>query len=192
MSMQNGSRASLVFGLALIGLGILFLLQQFLNINIWGTLWPFFVIGAGGLLLVAGAVGGRDSAPLFIPGSIVSMVGLILFVLNLTDRWEAWSYAWTLIIVAVGVGLFLSGTRGSQPDLRRRGVQTIQSGLVMLLIFGAFFELVIFGSARSATWAGPALLIAVGVLLLARSVLGGRRGPGVQQALEDDRQPRPS
>jgi hypothetical protein len=175
--MNNSARANLVVGLALVGLGVLFLLQQFFDFNFWGTLWPFLVIGVGGVMLVSAAVGGRASAPLFVPGSIVTTVGLILFVLNLTGRWEAWSYAWTLIIAAVGVGLWLHGTRAGNPELRRRGLQTLQTGLVMLVIFGAFFELVIFGSAQIARWAGPSLLIALGAFLLLRGVLGGgRRG----------------
>ncbi len=172
---NNNSRASLVIGLALIGLGVLFLLQQFFNFNFWGTLWPVFVIGVGALLFMAGLAGGREGAAAFVPASIVTMVGLILFVLNLTDRWEAWSYAWTLILVAVGIGLTLHGARAGLPELRRRGVQTIQTGLVLLLLFGAFFELVIFGSADVARWAGPVLLVALGVFLLGRGLLSGRR-----------------
>ncbi len=188
----NNSRASLVFGLALIGLGILFLLQQFFDFNIWGSLWPFLVIGAGAVLFTVALTGGQETGPVFITASIVTMVGLILFTLNLTDRWEAWSYAWTLILVAVGIGLLLHGMRSGQADLRRRGVQTIQSGLVMLLLFGAFFELIIFGSARVASWVWPAGLIGLGLFLLARNLLGGRRAPAAQQALEDDQAARPN
>ena len=180
---NNSSRASLVVGLALVGLGLLFLLQQFFDFDFFGTLWPLLVIGVGGLLFVSALAGGPGSAPLFVPASIVTMVGLILFTLNLTDRWEAWSYAWTLILVAVGVGLTLHGARSRNPELRRRGIQTIQTGLVLLLVFGAFFELVIFGSAREASWAGPALLIVAGLFLLARSVIRGRR-PEIEPAKE--------
>jgi hypothetical protein len=174
MSNEN-SRVSLVVGLALIGLGALFLVQQFFDFNFWDTLWPFFVIGGGGLLFLIGIMGGRESAGLFIPASIVTTVGSILFVLNLTDRWEAWSYAWTLIIAAVGAGLWLQGLRLNDAALQKRGRQTLQSGLVMLLFFGAFFELIIFGSARVTRWAGPALLIVAGGYLLLRNALGGRR-----------------
>lgn len=173
---NSNSRANLVIGLGLIGLGALFLAQQFFDFNFWGTLWPFLVIGVGGLLFATAWLGGRGSAPVFIPASIVTMVGLILFVLNLTDRWEAWSYAWTLILVAVGVGVWLHGMRAGDAELRRRGWQTIQSGLVMLLIFGSFFELVIFGSAQVTRWAGPLLLMVVGGFLLLRGMLGGRSG----------------
>jgi hypothetical protein len=173
MNTQN-SRAGLVVGLALIGLGLLFLLQQFLNFNFWDTLWPILVLGVGGLFLAAAALGGRDNAALFVPGSLITMVGAILFVLNLTDHWEAWAYAWTLIIAAVGIGLMLHGARTQDASLQRRGQQTLQSGLVMLLIFGAFFELIVFGSGRTAQWAWPVLLIAVGLYLLVRRTLWGR------------------
>ncbi len=184
---NNGSRSSLVVGLALIGLGALFLLQQFFDFNFWDRLWPLFVLGGGALLFVIAAAGGRESAPMFVPASIVTMVGLILFTANLTDRWEIWSYAWTLIPVGVGLGLMLHGWRTGSAELRRRGGQTLQAGLVMLLIFGAFFELVIFGSERVGMWAAPVLLIAVGLFLLARSLLGGRRRPGAQTAIVEDK-----
>ena len=188
---NTSSRASLVAGLGLVGLGVLFLLQQFFDFNFWGALWPFLIIGVGALLLIGAASGGRESAPMFVPGSIVTTVGLILLVLNFTDRWEAWSYAWTLIVAAVGVGLWLHGTAANLPELRQRGRQTLLTGLGLLVVFGAFFELVIFGSAQVASWAGPVLLIAAGLFLLGRSLLRGRTGPTAPAIREDELGTRP-
>jgi hypothetical protein len=185
MDVQN-RRASLVIGLALVGLGALFLIQQFFDFNFWGTLWPLLVIGGGVVLLAAAALGGPSAAGVFVPGSIVTTVGLILLVLNATGRWEAWSYAWTLIIAAVGVGLWLHGLRTGQPELRRRGAQSIQSGLVMLLVFGLFFEVLIFGNLDLPSWGGPALLIAAGLFLLLRGMLTGR--PAVQRPADRPRE----
>lgn len=176
--MENSNRrGSLVIGLALVALGTLFLLQQFFRFNFWDTAWPLFIVAGGGLLLAAAALGGRGAAGMFVPGSIVTMVGLITFVLNLTGRWEAWAYAWTLILAAVGVGLWLLGLRTGDREARRRGPQTIATGLVLLLVFGAFFEGLIFGGVDLPRWAAPALLILAGLFLLLRSALAGRSAP---------------
>jgi hypothetical protein len=166
--MLGNSRATLIVGLALIGLGVLFLLQQVFDLRIFDWLWPLFIIGFGGLIFAGMVVGGKSAGPLAIPGSIISGIGLILFTLNLTDRWEAWAYAWGLIIAFVGVGLGINGWWSGLPGLQRSGFALMRTGLFLFLIFGAFFELLIFGSAQTGNWLWPVVLIGLGILLLVR------------------------
>ena len=45
--MSLNYRASLFVGLALIGLGVLFLLQQIFHWSVWDALWPVIVIAFG-------------------------------------------------------------------------------------------------------------------------------------------------
>ncbi|MER3555314.1 MAG: hypothetical protein C4331_13480 [Meiothermus sp.] len=91
---DNHSRNQII-GIILVVLGGLFLLGQVVDlgesIGHWG--WPFFVMLPGILLLVLAFVGGKTSAGLAVPGSIVTTVGLILFVQNVTDHFESWAYA---------------------------------------------------------------------------------------------------
>ncbi len=161
------ARASAIFGAILVLLGIIFLIGQFINIDFGHYLWPFFVIGIGALFFIGMVAGGPSVGGLAIPGSIIVTVGLILLVQNFFDIYESWSYAWALIIAAVGAGIVIQGFWTRRPDLRASGWRLIRTGLILFLFFGAFFELVIF---RMNTFMGkvfwPLALILVGLYLV--------------------------
>lgn len=166
---------SLVGGSLLIIFGALALIGQiFRNYDFWGTFWPFFIIGVGLLFFVGMFAGGRSVSGLAIPGSIITTIGLMLFYQNITDHWESWAYGWTVILMAVGLGIFIMGTWGQNVSQRTTGLRVIRIGLVMFVIFGAFFELIFTAgrpfSLRSIIF--PAALILLGLyLVLSRSGL---------------------
>lgn len=170
---------SLVGGSLLIIFGILALLGKlFQNFNFWNTFWPFIIIGVGLLFFVGMFAGGKSVSGLAIPGSILTTIGLILFYQNITNYWESWSYGWTVILMAVGLGIFIMGVRGQNESQRAAGLRVLRIGLIMFIIFGAFFELIFtaampFGL-RSIVF--PAALILLGLyLILGRSgLLPGR------------------
>ena len=170
---------SLVGGGLLIIFGLLALVGQlFRGFNFWNTFWPFFIIGFGLLFFVGMFAGGRSVSGLAIPGAIVTTIGLMLFYQNLTGHWESWSYGWTVILMAVGLGIFIMGTWGQNSTQRAAGLRVLRIGLVLFIIFGAFFELIFtsgmpFGL-RSIIF--PAALILLGLyLVLTRSgLLPGR------------------
>ena len=170
---------SLVGGSLLIIFGVLALLGKlFQNFNFWNTFWPFFIIGVGLLFFVGMFAGGKSVSGLAIPGSIVTAIGLMLFYQNLTSHWESWSYGWTVILMAVGLGIFIMGAWGQNESQRAAGLRVLRIGLIMFIIFGAFFELIFtagmpFGL-RSIVF--PAALILLGLyLVLTRSgLLPGR------------------
>jgi len=156
-----------VIGIALIVLGLLFLLGR--GFDLGGVGWPLFVLVPGLILLAVAFMGKGDSARLAVPGSIVTTIGLILLVLNLTDYWEAWAYCWTLIVVAAGLGNFLHGALTRDTMKERDGLQAAYLGLALFAGFGAFFEFFIFGGAGMVTrWLLPLVLVAAGVFLLIR------------------------
>jgi hypothetical protein len=166
--------------LILVGLGVLFLLEQFLRIDIWAFAWPFIIIAFGGLFFVGMVTGGKSAGGLAIPGSIISMIGLILLYQNTSGYWETWAYAWTLIITAVGIGMFIMGVWSGQEGARRAGVSVAGVGVVLFLVFGAFFELgaSFLGLRRTSGLLWPLMLIAAGLyLLISRSGLFRRRTP---------------
>ncbi|MBA2668020.1 MAG: hypothetical protein H0U69_13410 [Trueperaceae bacterium] len=156
-------------GILLIILGAIFLFGRFVNLG--AVLWPFFVIAPGVALLVWAFLGGRSAAGLAVPGSIVTTVGLILMVMNATNTFEAWSYAWALVVASVGVGTFLYGSLVTDAKRQRDGLRTAAAGLVMFAAFGIFFQFLVFGD-RWGTWVGqwllPLLLIGGGVYMLYR------------------------
>ena len=95
----SGSKfRSLAMGAVLIIIGGLFLLGQLFRINIWGFLWPFFIIIPGALMYSLGLVkGGPSGEGAIIPGSIITMVGVLLLYQNTFNHYESWAYAWALV-----------------------------------------------------------------------------------------------
>ena len=174
MSSQRNTGA-LVGGSLLIIFGVLALLGQlFRNFNFWETFWPFFVIGVGLLFFVGMFAGGRSVSGLAIPGSIITTIGLMLFYQNITNHWESWAYGWTVILMSVGLGIFIMGVWGQNLTQRAAGLRVLRIGLILFVIFGAFFEL-IFTAGRPFGLRAvifPAGLILLGLyLILARSGL---------------------
>lgn len=168
MSTGRTHRWSLVGGALLIGLGILFLLGQiFGEFDFWDTFWPFILVGIGVLLFAAMLSGGKTSAGLAIPASILTCLGLMMFLQNIFDRWETWSYSWTVILFSVGLGIYIKGAYGEQESSRRSGISLMKLAAVLFLIFGIFFEM-IFSENALANYAFPIALILLGLFLLLR------------------------
>ena len=113
----------LVGGALLIAFGVLALLGQLFRGNFWNVFWPFFIIGIGGMFFVGMIAGGKSVSGLAIPGTIVSVIGLMLLYQNLTGYWESWSYGWTVILMSVGLGIFLTGAYEGNAHRRRAGLR---------------------------------------------------------------------
>jgi hypothetical protein len=169
MLTQRYNTGGLVGGSILIGLGLLFLLGQFFNFVAWQYLWPFIVIGIGGLFFVGMLAGGKSTAGLAIPGSIISVVGLMLLYQTISGHWATWSYAWTVIIMAVGLGIMIMGFWSGDTHQRQAGMRVAWIGFVLFVIFGAFFEIVLSGfggGLRQVVF--PVALILIGLYLVIR------------------------
>ncbi len=168
---RTRSLASFAIGAALIALGALFLLGAVFRINVWGALWPFFIIVPGLLFFVGMVALGKPGAPLAVPGSIVTTVGLILFLQNLTGLWATWAYVWTLIFpTAVGVGIAIAGLWSDDPKTVRVGTVMAGIGLAILLFFAFFFEIILnLNGLRSGPFGSvviPVAVIVAGVVFL--------------------------
>jgi hypothetical protein len=175
---QEPARTGTVAGILLILLGALFMALQFFEIRFWDELWPLIIIGVGLLFFVAMLVTGKQGGALAIPGSIITMVGLILLFHNTFGFWETWAYAWTLIVVAAGIGIQIFGRYTGQDKARQSGSVVARIGLVLFVLFGIFFELFIglTGVFEGSNLLWPLLMILLGVyLLLARSGIFTRR-----------------
>ena len=91
-------RNSIVGGIILIGVGVLFLLMQlfpgFAEIFDFSRQWPLLIVLLGALFLLGAFLG---SPQLAIPGSVVTGIGIILYYQNITGNWASWAFVWALI-----------------------------------------------------------------------------------------------
>lgn len=176
MTSPSSTAMSAVVGILLIAAGIVFLVARFANFDLGQYGWPLFVI-VPGIALIALGVASRPVSGLVVPGSIVTVTGLILAVQNTFNLWATWSYAWALIFPgAVGLGTLLLGALRGDGKQRSGGLQAIVAGLGMFAVFGVFFEGILHVSGLNFGVAGdvvlPAVLIAAGLLLLLIRIAG--------------------
>jgi hypothetical protein len=133
--------------------------------------WPFYVIGAGAILLLIGLV--SDAPRMAIPAAIVAGIGGILYYQNISHDWESWNFMWTLIPGFVGVGNILAGLFGD--DTRHnigRGLNLIVISAVLFLIFAAIFNRInILGN-----YGAAGLLILLGLYVIGRGLMGSHKG----------------
>ncbi len=167
---QSRGRGNLIIGMVLIGLGAIFLLGQLFGFRSWLVLWPFFIIIPGLMFFVGMLLIGKEAGPLAIPGSIVTMVGLLLLYSATFDHWESMTYSWALIFpTSVGIGLVINGQWSDDQRLVQTGIRWASVGVAIFLVGGIFFELIlnISGSIASGiVW--PLVLIGFGAYLLTR------------------------
>jgi hypothetical protein len=160
---------SLVVGAILIALGLLSLIGQiFRGFPFMSYLWPFIIIGFGGLFFVGMLAGGKSMAGLAIPGAIISGLGLMMFIQNLTGYWQSWAYSWTIILVLIGLGIFIMGLYTEDLHRRQAGLRVMKVGAILFIIFGGFFELVLnaFRPYGVQQYIFPVLLVALGIYLV--------------------------
>ena len=166
--MVRDRRSNLAGGVVLILIGVLLLVFQVMpDLRVWAS-WPLIIIGVGVLLLTIGVLAGVPA--MAIPACIIGGVGGLLYWQNATGNWESWAYVWTLILGFNGVGIILTGLLGG--EVRKSlsaGGWLILISLVLFAVFGSFFgETGLLGT----YW--PVLLIAMGLLLLARPLFRTR------------------
>ena len=163
MQTNRSNTGSLIGGAVLIAFGLLSLAGQiFRNVN-WGALWPLTIIGLGILFFVAMYAGGKQAAGFAIPGSIVGGIGLVLLIQTVTQHWESMAYFWTLIILFVGTGIYIMGSYIGDSEQKKSGARVMKVGLLLFIIFGAFFEMM-FSSFSGFIF--PVLLILLGLYLV--------------------------
>lgn len=162
------ARGGLVSGVLL---GLVLLIDPLTGRNPWAVIWPFCILLPGLAFFVVTLGGGRSAAPLAIPGSILTTLGLILFYQNTLGYFQSWAYAWALVAPgAAGLGLFLFGRWGGHAVVRQVGAYLAAAGLGLFVCLAAIFEVGIFRSSLAARVGWPLLLIAFGLAVAAGSL----------------------
>lgn len=171
--------AGVVLGAILIVAGLVYLLAQFVQLDVSQYAWPLYVIVPGIALIVIGVLI-RSAVGLAVPGAIVTVVGVILAVQNAFGLWAAWTYAWALVFPgAIGLGTAIMGAARHDPRQVSGGLWTALTGVALFAIFGLFFEGVLHVSGVSVApalgVALPLVVIGAGFALLVASILSRRR-----------------
>lgn len=167
--MNEKNRPSPVPGLLLIAVGIAFLLANLGAFRIRGeSIWTYLLIIIGAVFWL-GFIFDRSRIGSLMPGSILLTIG-ILFHYTSTHGWETLSYLWPFFILAPAFGfyaMFIFGTR-------EKGL-LVPAGILTVIALFFFLQ----GTSRDLRLVWPAVLIALGVLLIYR----GRR---VHKGREDE------
>ena len=133
----------LYLGLVLILTGGLFLADQFLSLHLMRFFWPLLVVIFGASFILGMLMAGKRGAGLAIPGTIITITGLLLFIQNTFSLWVTWAYAWALLISATGLGLLIMNSYFNRLGLRRVAGIIIGIGLTLFVLFGVLFEIIL-------------------------------------------------
>ncbi len=168
--MGNRHRGTMIAGVVLIVLGVLFLLSNFGLFEIYfdvfdigflfAHFWPMFLIIPGVVFHYAYFRAKAPDAGLLVPGGILLVTGLTCQISMLFDLW---SFMWPGFILAVAVGLFelyLFGTR--------------EKGLLIPVFILGGLSLIFFTFSLGSSWVlrtylVPIILIVGGILIVTRN-----------------------
>ena len=134
--------AGLVAGVILVVVGAVFLAGRVVNLALGPDAWPLWII-VPGLAMLAGslAIPPRGGVGLAIPGSILAMVGIVLWVQATYDLYATWAYAWALVApTGPGLGMLVYGLVRGDRGLAGDGLRMTLVGLGLFLGFALFFE----------------------------------------------------
>jgi hypothetical protein len=139
-----------------------------------GSGWTLFILIPGLILFVGGLLSHDEPAQgLTIAGAIVMTVAAMLFVMDRTEHYEAWAYAWALIPGAAGLGVLVHGLRTGDRERVGTALRLMGISLALLLVGAWFFETIFqtgtvpFG--LETFW--PFMLVVLGVVVIAGAFL---------------------
>jgi hypothetical protein len=163
-------------------IGAALLVTRVVDINLGGVTWPLWIVVPGVAMLVGSFfIPPKGGVGLAVPGAIVTIVGLILWVQEVYDLYATWAYAWALVApTGPGLGMLLYGLVHRDGELVGDGFRTALVGLGLFLGFALFFEGVIGLSGApiaNLDQVLPYAIIGLGALLVVLSLFGGRRRP---------------
>ena len=140
-------------GLVLIAIGVIGILNQVFNINIFSivNIWPLIIITIG--LCLEGSYFLKKKSPgVLVPGGILTTLG-ILFIFESATNWRFSGYTWPFYFLAVAIGLFQLYIFGS----RERGL-LIPIG-ILLTIFIVSFGNILLGTVFG--WLNKSLIVPI-------------------------------
>ena len=157
------NRATKITSYVLIGIGIVLLAVNIITKGSVNIALPllFLVLGGAFFILVFSL---QQKSPwaqfLYIPGTILIALGIILLLNELTGDKKSWIYAWLLLIAAIGIGILLA----NRPHFWHKVLNPIGWSLSILGITGFIVIGVLVGGAFI-LWLAPLVLVLAGFSL---------------------------
>ena len=129
-------------GIVLVVIGVVVLLARLADMALGSSSWPLWIIVPGLAMLVGSlAIPPRAGLGLAIPGTIIAIVGGILWVQDTYDLYATWAYAWALVApTGPGLAMLIYGLARGDRELAADGFRTTLVGLGLFLGFALFFE----------------------------------------------------
>lgn len=149
------------WGILLIAIGTLGILDRVFHINLNIEIWPLIVIAAG--LCFEGSYFTRRNNPgVLVPGGILTTIGA-LFIFETITNWQFSEYTWPVYTLAVAVGLFqLYWFGGKQKGL------LVPVGILMAVTIISFISMICgnFFDWLDSSAVVPIILVVVGIAIL--------------------------
>jgi hypothetical protein len=161
---------------AVIVIGAALLASQIFGFAMIDVLWPGFVL-APGLLLLWPAYKATPEHPsrlsfLAVPGAMFITIATLLFVMNLSNYFEAWAYSWPLVFASVAWGLMYMRRDDPTHKVHHNGYNFMRLMLLLAMGLVVFFEVIVFGSVNPLL---PLGVIGFGVYMLVKERRSGNQ-----------------
>ncbi|MEO8245737.1 MAG: hypothetical protein ABI622_01335 [Chloroflexota bacterium] len=140
----------LFVGILLLAVGVLIIAGEWIRTflgdlgvtpELWAW-WPALLVGVS-LFFLAPAVFGeqhrRLRAGMVIPGVVLAAMGGAALYTSLTDRWNSWSYLWSVFPFSVGLGMYAAGWIADAPAFKWIGAGVAAGGVVAYVAFATAF-----------------------------------------------------
>ena len=104
--------------------------------------WPLALIGLSAFFLAPAIFGEqhrRLRAGMVIPGAVLAAMGSALLYTSLGNRWDAWSYLWSVFPFGLGLGMYAAGWIADAPAFKWIGAGVAAGGVVAYLAFATAF-----------------------------------------------------
>lgn len=150
-------RKTVLFGVTLIVLGLLFLAINFSSYG-WEQFWPVVIL-AGGLAFLAAYLTDRRNYGFLMPATILLVYGTLFLGCSLTN-WDYMEEWWPTFIAGPGLGLLAMYFGG------KREIGLLVPASILIGIASIFFF--VFGPLQTYERYWPILLILAGLALLLR------------------------
>ena len=125
----------------LVGLGALLLVLSIFTHGALNVALPLVFLMLGGascILVFVLAEKWAWAGLLYVPACLLLALGIVFLLNVLTNDWNAWAYAWLLLVVGAGAGLVLADAH--RPYWRQGGLVgwiMAASGITLFALFGA-------------------------------------------------------